>query len=202
RDATPLVMSVSGTVIEDVAACRKRLEPLCDGTEVNISSPNTAGLRVFQEPVELRRLLDVLNAGRTKPLFVKMPRSQAGDEGATERLLALVKTCVEAGVDGLTVANTRPVEDARLKVGRGGLSGRPLLEETLRLVKAVRDEAGAKPAINACGGITTGDDAFAALQAGATTVQVYTAMVYNGPLVVRDINRRLAALLGASRGAV
>ncbi|MDA1189191.1 MAG: dihydroorotate dehydrogenase (quinone) [Chloroflexi bacterium] len=196
--ATPLVMSVAGVTIEQAVTCHRKLEPLSDAIEVNISSPNTAGLRLFQEPEELRKLLDALNEERYRPLFVKLPRYPAGEENALEKTLELTRVCVDTGMNGVTVANTRPVEDARLAIGRGGLSGQPLLEETVRLVEVVRKEVGEKLAINACGGISTGDDAWAVLQAGATTVQLYTVMIYRGPLVVRDINRRLAELKKAA----
>ena len=205
RGRTPVVASVSGMQIEVVVRCHQRLEPLADAVEVNISSPNTAGLRVFQQPEELARLLRALNDGRKKPLFVKLPRPPEPrtpnpepqgsgarvQDGALDALLELARVCVREGVDGVTLANTRPVKDARLAVGAGGLSGRPLLEETLRLVAAVRAEAGGKLAINACGGIASDEDAWRALQAGATTVQLYTAMVYEGPGVVRSITRGL-----------
>lgn len=193
RTKTPVVASVSGVQVEVVVRCHERLEPLADAVEVNISSPNTAGLRVFQQPEELARLLRALNDGRKKPLFVKLPRQGEGVSAAEgdAKLVELARVCVREGIEGVTVANTRPVKDARLAVGAGGLSGRPLLEETLRLVAAVRAEAGSKLAINACGGITTGEDAWRALRVGATTVQLYTAMVYEGPCAARDISRDL-----------
>jgi dihydroorotate dehydrogenase len=193
RTKTPVLASLSGVQVEVVVRCHERLEPLVDAVEVNISSPNTAGLRVFQQAEELARLLRALNDGRMRPLFVKLPRQGEGESTAEgdARLVALTRVCVREGVEGVTVGNSRPVKDARLAVGAGGLSGRPLLEETLRMVAAVRAEAGGKLVVNACGGITTGEDAWRALRAGATTVQLYTAMVYEGPGVVRSITRGL-----------
>lgn len=192
--ATPLVMSISGLSVEEMIECHTKLEPLCDAIEVNISSPNTEALRLFQQPDALLKLLGRLNEKRHKPLFVKLPRYQPNREGTLERVMELARVCRDASIDGVTMANTRPIHDRRLAVGSGGLSGPPLFHETLALVKALRGEIGEKLAINACGGITTGEDVWEVLQAGATTVQLYTAMVYRGPAVVRDINRRLVRL--------
>ena len=105
--------------------------------------------------------------------------------------MSLVDVCVRQGADGLTVANTHPVEDARLAVGKGGLSGRAILERTVEMVADVRDEAGGGLAINASGGIFTGEDAWRALKAGATTVQVLTGFFYRGPGIARAINEEL-----------
>ena len=198
---TPVAVSISGTAADEIVRCHRRLEPLVDAIELNISSPNMEGLRVFHEPSTLAGLLGRINAGRTKPLLVKLPpypapsASEPSAEGARAQVLSLVRVCADNGVDGLTVANSRPMKDARLAVGMGGLSGRAVFPDTLRMVKEVRDEAGSRLAINACGGISSGDDAWKALQAGADTVQLYTGIVYQGPSVVRQINRRLLDIM-------
>ena len=190
----PALVSVSGVAIDEIVGCHRRLEPLSDGVEINISSPNTAGLRLFQEPEALDGLLDRVNDGRRGRLFVKLPpygpfegetgpavRSGSGeattDGGASrEQVMGLVETCLRRGVDGLTVANTRPVRDPRLAVGAGGLSGGLLFEDTLRMVSDVREAVGDRAAINACGGISSGRQASQALEAGATTVQLLTGL--------------------------
>ncbi len=188
----PVIGSVSGVTIDDVAGCHRRIEPLVDGVELNISSPNTSGLRVFQEPPALSELLGRLNDGRNRPLFVKLPPySTGGPSESRERVMALVDVCVREGADGLTVANTHPIEDARLAVGKGGLSGKAILERTVEMVADVRAETGGRAAINASGGIFTGEDAWRALKAGATTVQVLTGLFYRGPGIARAINEEL-----------
>ena len=98
-------------------------------------------------------------------------------------------------MDGLTVANTRPTADARLAVGSGGLSGRPVYSGMLEMVRDVRSEVGDEMTINACGGVFTGGDALAAMLAGATTVQTYTGFVYRGPTAAREINKELLAAM-------
>ena len=187
----PLAASISGTSIHEVTACQRMLEPLVDAVEVNISSPNTAGLRVFHEPDSLAELLGRLNDERRKPLAVKLPPYPEADGPEAESVLSLARVCRDAGVDGLTAANSRPTEDTRLAVGRGGLSGRPIYERTLDLVRDLRGELGSGTGINACGGIFTGRDAQEALSAGADTVQVYTSLVYRGPSAVSRIKAEM-----------
>ena len=187
---TLLVVSVAGTTVDEFVRCHRRLEPLADAVEINISSPNTSGLRVFQESEALGRLIGAINDGRKKPLLVKLPWRGVSDEDRA-RLASLARAAVDAGVDGLTVANTRPTEDDRLSTGSGGLSGRVLLDDMLAMVADVRSEVGAGVAINACGGISSGEDAWRALKAGATTVQLLTGMVYRGPGIARLICQEL-----------
>jgi dihydroorotate dehydrogenase len=185
-----VLVSIAALDEQEALECLTTLEPLVDGIEVNISSPNTAGLRKFQEAVALRGLLDILNGARKKPLFIKIPpyMNQAGHEN----VMSLVRACRDAGVTGITVMNTIPVEDARLAMGRGGLSGAAVREDMLRIVPEVRAEVGKEMVLNACGGIGTPEDARRALAAGADTVQLYTSMVYRGPGVVGEIVKGLA----------
>lgn len=192
---TRIFVSVSGVSEDEVLRCHGRLEPLADAVEVNISSPNTAGLRVFHEPKALGGLLARLNQQRRKPIFVKLPPYAADDSEARDRVLALVRMCLEQGVDALTVANTRPTRDPRLAVGAGGLSGRLVFPDMLRMVREVRAEVGNRLAINACGGIFSAEDAWQALQAGAATVQLLTGLVYRGPGIARSINRGLLDIM-------
>ena len=202
---TPVAASVSGTTPDEIVRCHRRLEPLVDAIELNISSPNTEGLRVFQQAPALDGLIGLVNETRTKPLMVKLPPypSASPDGGrdaeARERLLALARVCVERGVDALTLANSRPTTDVRLSTGAGGLSGGAIFSQMIRMVADVRGEVGDGLAINACGGISTGEDAWQALKAGATTVQLFTGLVYRGPGVVRQINRELLAIMERER---
>lgn len=189
----PVFVSLAALDEQETETSLTTMEPLVEGVEVNISSPNTAGVRRFQEPVALRGLLDRLNAKRAKPLFVKLAPYR--DERGRDQVLELVRVCVGAGVTGLTCSNTVPQEDARLADGRGGLSGRAILGDTLRIIPEVRREAGRRAVINAVGGIFNGADAYRALAAGADTVQLYTALVYRGPDVVHEICVALAQRL-------
>ena len=196
----PIAASISGTSIHEVAACHRMLEPLVDAVEVNISSPNTAGLRVFHEAAALAELLGRVNEGRTTPLAVKLPPYPEEHGPEAEVVMSLARVCRDAGVDGLTAANSRPVADSRLAVGRGGLSGRPVFDRMLDLVRDLRDELGTGIGITACGGIFTGQDAQEALDAGADTLQVYTGLVYRGPSAVRRIKAEMLDVLGRKGG--
>ncbi len=198
---TRVFVSVSGVTEDEVLRCHSRLEPLVDAVEVNISSPNTAGLRVFHEPKALAALLARLNQQRRKPVFVKLPPYAAGDDEARDRVLGLARVCLEHGMDALTIANTRPTRDARLAVGAGGLSGRLVFPDMLRMVREVKAEVGQGLAINACGGIFSAEDAWQALEAGATTVQLLTGLVYRGPGVAHSINCGLLDIMDR-RGAL
>ena len=197
---TRVAVSVSGTVADEIVDCHRRLEPMVDAVEVNISSPNTAGLRVFHEVTALAELVDRVSETRSRPLMVKLPRYTAVDRIAREQVLMMAAVCRDRGVDALTIANSRVVSDARLSTGIGGLSGRAIFPETVRMVAEVRAQVGDKIAINACGGISTGEDAWKTLEAGATTVQLFTGLIYRGPAIVRYINRELLAIM--SREAV
>lgn len=180
-----VLISTAALEEQETLYCMMRLEEVCDGVELNISSPNTEGLRRFHNPESLKNLLDLLNQSRSKPLFVKIPPFRSDSE--RDNILALVRICRTAGVDGVTAANTIPVEDERLAVGRGGLSGRAILENMLNMIPDVRAELGAGIVVNACGGIASAGDARLALEAGADTVQLYTALLYQGPGLVAQI---------------
>ena len=185
----PVIASISGLDVEEFARCYEALQPLVSGIELNISSPNTEGLRIFQDPENLEKLLSSLGAPKAVPVFVKLP--PFFDDTQKTHIMQLVNVCRESAVDGVTASNTRPIEDPRLAVGRGGLSGRPLFPDTLRMVSEIRSHAGEDLTINACGGISSGEDAEAALRAGANTVQLFTGMVYQGPGLMAGINRHL-----------
>ncbi|NQW15874.1 MAG: dihydroorotate dehydrogenase 2 [Chloroflexi bacterium] len=180
------LISISGTEDDPIRECLIALEPLVAGIEVNISSPNTAGLAVFQEPVRLKQLLDTLVSSKSKPLFVKMPR--LSDTGA---FLELIQAAHESGADGFVVANTLPIEHQGLAVGKGGLSGKPLLKSTIELVGQARNHLGDGPTVIGCGGISNAEDARVVMEAGADAIQIYTALVYEGPGVASAISRGL-----------
>ena len=185
----PLLASISGLSVDEISRCYQRLQPLTAGVELNISSPNTEGIRIFQEPQVLEELLSTLRPLKEKPLFLKLP--PYFDEGQRSRTMELVDLCLQYAVDGVTAVNTWPVEDDRLAVGRGGLSGRPLFPHMLRIVGEIRRHAGDRLIINACGGISSGEDALSALRAGANTVQLFTGFIYQGPRLMWNINSHI-----------
>ena len=190
----PRFASIADEALEDALATHAVLEPHVDAIELNASCPPVSWGRDRDNEAHLRGLLRELGARRTKPLFVKLPPFRAQVE--REVVLALARIAVEGGADGLVCSNTRPVADAGLAVGTGGLSGRALFDDTVRIVSEVRAELGAAVPISACGGVFTAEDVLACLRAGATTVQVYTGLVYRGPRVLRELTSGLADALG------
>ncbi len=197
-DGTPVIASISGVAVDEFVRCHRRLEPLVSALEINISCLNALGFHNFQQPAALKDLLDQVNVDRQKPIFIKLPPYRVmpsiGDQ-QKDAVLSLVDVCVEQGVEAVTVANTWPARDRHLAVGAGGLSGRPVFADMLQMVADIRAETGSEMAINACGGIFSGEDALAAIQAGATTVQILTSLIYSGPGIVSRINEQMLSLM-------
>jgi dihydroorotate dehydrogenase len=194
---SPRFASIADEAVEDAVATHAALEPHVDAIELNASCPNVSWGRDRDNEEHLASLLRDLGARRTKPLVVKLPPFTTPAE--RETVLALARIAVEGGADGLTCSNTRPVRDPRLAVGSGGLSGRPLFERTPAIVADVVEAVGGHVPIAACGGIVSAGDAFACLRAGATTVQIYTALVLRGPRVVGELTAGLASATAGPR---
>jgi dihydroorotate dehydrogenase len=195
RRTAPVFVSLADEEIADVVANHVLLEPLSDAIELNVSCPNVSWGRDRDNEEHLRSLLSQLRPRRAKPLFVKVPPFRTPQE--RDAVLAVTGIAQEGGADGLTCSNTLPVQDRGLATGGGGLSGREVFADTLRIVADVREATGGSLPVNASGGIFTADDARACIEAGATTVQVYTGMIYRGPRIVREITEGLAAPLHA-----
>ena len=192
-----IFVSIAGTIEDEIFDCFHRVQSMATGIELNISSPNTVGLRIFHETGRLRGLIEGLASEKTVPLFVKLPPWSRGDDDRRE-ILKLAETAIDAGVDGLIVANTRPIESNRLKVGRGGLSGEPLFENTELMIADVQAMTHGKIGIIACGGISTSAQVWKLLASGASAVQLYTSFIYEGPGLPARLNKGLAKLMDAA----
>lgn len=172
------------------------LAPLADYLVVNVSSPNTPGLRGLQAVETLRPLLDaVRDAAGSTPLLVKIAPDLTGDE-----IDAIARLAVEAGLSGIIATNTTLSRDGLVTdpaivaaAGDGGLSGAPLKARALEVLHRIREVVPADFCVISVGGVETAADVRARLDAGATLVQGYTAFLYRGPLWARQINRGLAA---------
>lgn len=184
---------------KDYEICLNELFDCVDYFVVNVSSPNTAGLRQLQEKSFLRKILSHLqniNQGRinTKPLLLKIaPDLTVG------QLDDIIELCHEMKLSGLVATNTTisrtPLQTEKSeieKIGAGGLSGMPLKEKSTQIVNYInRQTNGAMPII-ASGGIFNGNDAKEKLQAGASLIQIWTGFVYEGPSIVKRICKELA----------
>jgi dihydroorotate dehydrogenase len=182
--------------VADYVASARAVAGVADYVVVNVSSPNTPGLRDLQSVDRLRPLLaavrEVLDG---VPLLVKI-----APDLADEDVDAIADLATELRLDGIIATNTTvsrdglssPAEEVAA-AGAGGLSGPPLRERSLAVLRRLRERTGGQIVLIAAGGIETADDAWERLAAGATLVQAYTAFVYGGPLWPRRINAGLAA---------
>lgn len=197
RGPAPRLVSLAAEALDDVVYTLELIEPLVDGIELNASCPNVSWGRDRENESDLRELVEALRSRTAKGVFVKLPPFVTGTE--REVVLTLAGVAGDAGADGLTCSNTRLVQDARLADGRGGLSGRAMWPHTPRIVEAVRNATAGSLTINASGGIFSAHDAIACLDAGATTVQIYSALVYEGPGIVGELTAGLAERMRAGR---
>ena len=198
---------------EDYRQCLETLYDCGDFFTLNISSPNTPGLRDLQTPATLRALLESVLAcrdrladstGKRKPVAIKL-----SPDLSAEQLSAVAETAAAASVDGVIAFNTVPLPTSAVEnhkeewwmkklapgeecpSGGGGLSGAPLTERALAMTCELRKTLPSDIALIASGGVMTAEDAAARLDAGADLVQIYTALIYAGPALPRQI---LAAL--------
>jgi dihydroorotate dehydrogenase len=188
---SPRLASIADEAVEDAVQTHGLLEPHVDGIELNASCPNVSWGRDRDNEAHLSTLLRELGARRSTPLFVKLPPFRTDVE--KEVVLALAGIAVEGGVEGLTCSNSLPVRERKLSTGHGGLSGRALTDRTPEIVSDVVASTGSAVPISACGGVSSAADALACLDAGASTVQVYTSLIYRGPGVVGELTSGLAS---------
>jgi dihydroorotate dehydrogenase len=169
---------------------------LANYVAVNVSSPNTPGLRGLQNRDELARLLDRLLAARGGgkiPILLKIAPDL--DDRALDDIAEVVRL---SGIEGLIVSNTtiaRPVLKSRHAEEAGGLSGRPLLAPSTHVLAQMHQRLNGAVTLVGVGGIASGADAYAKIRAGAHLVQLYTALVFHGPGLVTRIKRELLACL-------
>jgi dihydroorotate dehydrogenase len=187
--------------LADYETSAKALAPLADYLVVNVSSPNTPGLRDLQSVEKLRPLLagvraacDLASPLRRVPLLVKIAPDLADAD-----IDAIADLALELGLDGIIATNTTIArtglatpEAEVTALGNGGLSGAPLKQRSLDVLRRLRARVGDRLTLIAVGGIESGDDAWARIRAGATLVQAYTGFVYGGPLWPRRVQRKLA----------
>jgi dihydroorotate dehydrogenase len=185
---------------DDYLLCLDGVYPHADYVAVNISSPNTAGLRTLQADGTLDALLGTLQAraaelaavhGRRVPIFVKIAPDLDQDE-----VMAIAATLLRQRIDGVIATNTTIARDAVRELPHGdeagGLSGSPLQSASNRVIGWLRAALGPRFPIIGVGGVLSADDAVAKVAAGADVVQIYTGFIYRGPPLVGECARALA----------
>jgi dihydroorotate dehydrogenase len=193
--------------LADFSRSAQTLAPLADYLVVNVSSPNTPGLRDLQAVSKLRPLLqavraacDVASPMRRVPLLVKIAPDLADAD-----IDAIADLALDLKLDGIIATNTTisrsgletPADEVE-KIGNGGLSGAPLKTRALDVLRRLRARVGTSLVLIAVGGIETGDDAWARIRAGATLVQAYTGFIYGGPMWAKRVQRELAERVRAA----
>ncbi|MBL0910982.1 MAG: quinone-dependent dihydroorotate dehydrogenase [Bacteroidia bacterium] len=183
---------------QDYLKCFHNLYPVVDYFTVNVSSPNTPGLRALQEKEPLTKLLsllkqEALRAPSYKPVFLKI-----APDLTNEQLDEIVEIVLETGIDGLIATNTTIsreglTSDTSLVNQQGGLSGKPLTTRATEVIRYIAEKNGKRFPIIAVGGIMTADDAMEKFRAGASLVQLYTGFIYGGPPLVKQIQKRYLA---------
>jgi dihydroorotate dehydrogenase len=181
--------------VADYAAGVRAMLGVADYLTINISSPNTPGLRALQDKGALDELLAAVTEARGAgpPLFLKV-----APDLETAEIEDIARAAIDHRIDALIVANTtlsRPVLASKHRGEGGGLSGAPLKALALQRLRDFRRASGGALPLIAAGGIESGADAFARIRAGASLVQLYTALVYRGPGLAREIGRDLKRLL-------
>lgn len=193
--------------IDDYLASFELVHSVADYVTINVSSPNTPNLRELQRPEALRELLKALQSRNTElgaksgrgpvPLLVKI-----APDLTDEDLASIVKTAIEARLSGIIATNTTTSREglqssdrAIEACGAGGLSGRPLTKRSTDMIAKIYRVAGPKLTVIGVGGIFTAQDAWDKICAGASLVQTYTGMIYEGAGIARQINAGLAELL-------
>ena len=192
--------------ISDYVTSARLLGPLADYFVVNVSSPNTAGLRALQAVELLRPLLsavkaELASATPRRPLLVKI-----APDLSDEDIDAIADLALDLGLDGIIATNTT-ISRAGLRTpaerveacGAGGLSGAVLKARSLAVLERLHRRVGKRLTLVSVGGIETAEDAWARLRAGASLVQIYTGFVYGGPLAVWSMHRGLKRLLERSK---
>lgn len=191
-------------IARDYCVLVRQLGPMADYLTVNISSPNTPGLRNLQNRDAFLELTGKILAERKAacgtdnppPLLVKL-----APDLSEEQIDELAAAALESGIDGLILTNTtldRPADlPAAFAAEKGGLSGRPVRDKALAVTSAFYRRTGGRLPLIGAGGIADGDDAYARIRAGASLLQLYTALVFHGPAVVHRINQQILTRLKA-----
>ena len=186
-------------MLDDFLKCAKIFFPLGDYITVNISSPNTPGLRNFHKEDILKKLLSQINEIREKSNFNKFFLLKISPDIDESNMESLVRIILDYKIDGVVLTNTTDKNRGSLiddkKKETGGLSGRPLRDLSTNFVKKFYKNLNGQIPIIGVGGVDSGESAFEKIAAGATAVQLYTGLVFKGPAIVKEIKKELIEIL-------
>ena len=184
--------------LNDYVTCFEALHPHVDYFALNVSSPNTPGLRALQDKEPLRLLLKAvmdrnIAASPPRPIFLKI-----APDVSNEQLDDIIDLVQESGIDGIIATNTTiersglvtPADEVE-KMGAGGLSGAPVRDRSTEVIRYLHQKSNGSFPIIGVGGICSAEDAQEKLEAGASLVQVYSGLIYAGPGLVKNINKSI-----------
>ena len=185
--------------MDDYRQCASVLGDLADYVVVNVSSPNTPGLRDLQAVESLRPIMEAVVESTSSPVLVKI-----APDLSDEDIDAVADMAVEVGLAGIVATNTTisreglstPANEVAA-MGAGGVSGPPVAERSLEVLKRLHARVGEKLVLVSAGGISTPEQAWERITAGASLLQGYTGLIYGGPDWIRDIHRGIAQQIHA-----
>jgi dihydroorotate dehydrogenase len=197
RRIVPLIINFNAEEFGEYLKCTKALQSLGDAIEIALFCPNRAADEgEYLEPSRARTLLEKVAERTKKPVFVKLPGYDSEDE--RQKRLNLIDLAISCRVEGITVTPKTFVKEKRLSVGQGTLTGKPAFRKMLTIVRDVYEMTKGRCHIKAAGGIFSAEDAFQAIAAGATTVEMVTGFGFEGWRIANNINRGLLRLLDES----
>jgi dihydroorotate dehydrogenase len=188
----------NANAVEDYLLCFEELYPVVDYFVLNVSSPNTPGLRELQDKEPLRNLMTIVKQASLKKENPKPVLLKIAPDLTVGQLDDVIDMLIETGADGIIATNTTisreglTIDEKKLAaIGAGGLSGKPLTLRSVEVIKYLRSRLGPEFPIIGVGGIMSVQDALDKLDAGADLIQIYTGFIYEGPAFARRINRAI-----------
>ena len=183
----------------DFLSCAKTFFPVGDYITINISSPNTEGLRNFHEKENLEKLLIKINEIRKESDFKKSFLLKVSPDLDEDSINNIVDLSLKNNINGIILTNTSDKNRDKLidnqKNEKGGLSGQPIKDLSTKIIKKFYKKLNGKIPIIGVGGVDSGEAAFEKIAAGASAIQLYTGMIYKGPMIVKDIKKGLITKL-------
>ena len=193
----PVIASVAGFSSAELVELAAAVEPYVDAVEIGLVCPNSTESERMRELEMFDEVVAGVVGRRRKPVFIKLPSHH--DEITAVSVREMVVRAADAGIDGISVSGSRTIPIPDFPSGRGSIAGRPIAADALRIDTDIAAWADGRIPIRAAGGVSSGQDAAALLEAGATAVELYSAFIFRGPGVAADVLRGLVAELDEGR---